>query len=332
MVVNAKIRYAWVRRIELKHRIITCIRAGVILTVASVLAVRGEGTGDETKQTKNLEIQFADAFNEQSCRSGGLDAARWMPLKDEVKCENGYAVIRATNTTFIGPGTGPAPMAIAGMASKQQYFNSGLAGTNLVEIDFLGYTGYGAYLNTWLAPYGRVSGFESSADGRYEMGFSLQMGNFSGRIGSGRVLEADRGLQVQFDWWARRGLVVLLGRNYVLGDEKLYPQWDPEKVSFDEIKSRPFIDQSFVVLSVRSFAPSELDPSRHRYGLGCTDNGNKLFWTLDGKVRDTVDIKGFFDSRPQALKDGAYMSIMGVSSYEHTVWKYGNVRISVSHP
>jgi len=68
-------------------------------------------------------------------------------------------------------------------------------------------------------------------------------------------------------------------------------------------------------------------PLRHRYGLYLTDDGNTLYLTLDGKVMDTVDITGHFSSRPEVIKDGAYVTIAAAGSYQTNVWKVDDVGI-----
>ena len=47
-------------------------------------------------------------------------------------------------------------------------------------------------------------------------------------------------------------------------------------------------------------------------------------------MMDVVDITGFVSSSPQALKDGAYVTIGGVGSYRRNWWKVQDVKIFVA--
>ena len=57
-----------------------------------------------------------------------------------------------------------------------------------------------------------------------------------------------------------------------------------------------------------------------------TDDGNTVYWTLDGIVRDTCDITGYFASCPKSVAEGAYLTISGVGLQPHA-WTIENVAI-----
>ena len=74
-------------------------------------------------------------------------------------------------------------------------------------------------------------------------------------------------------------------------------------------------------------------PWDHRYGLYLGDNGQRLWWTLDGKVMDTVEIPEhyfFGDETAASLSRGAYATIMGAAFYNRSIYKVDDVKISVS--
>lgn len=74
-------------------------------------------------------------------------------------------------------------------------------------------------------------------------------------------------------------------------------------------------------------------PWDHRYGLYLGDNGQRLWWTLDGKVMDTVEIPEHYFSEAaieESLSRGAYATIMGAAFYNRSIYKVDDVKISVS--
>jgi hypothetical protein len=274
--------------------------------------------------TGNLRPEFTDRFDGRSCELNTFEPKWWAHPEGEAKCESGYAVLRAINTYFVGPGVGPVPAATAAMTTRRRYLSTGLRGTNLVETDFLGYASNGGYVNAWLDTYKRVSGAEGP-DGKYEMGWSIQIG--SRQPGSKAATNVERWVKVQFDWWTGRGLVVLLERNSLPGDQTLYTKSDMVTIR-NETSKVPFLDEDLVVLKARMLKREEFAPAGHKYGLGCADNGATLFWTLDGRVMDAADIRGFFDSVSSEFRDGAYVGLIGTSSYQDTLWRFDNVTFS----
>ena len=84
---------------------------------------------------------------------------------------------------------------------------------------------------------------------------------------------------------------------------------------------------AFVGLWVASPARASLVMTR--VGLYLTDDGNTIYWTLDGEVMDRVDITSFFSSSPESVKDGAHVTISG-AGYQPHMWKIDDVVIYAS--
>jgi len=61
--------------------------------------------------------------------------------------------------------------------------------------------------------------------------------------------------------------------------------------------------------------------------LGVSPSG---YWTLDGQVMDRIDIAGYFSSSPESVREGAFVSIMGVGLYQRNTWKMADLEVSVS--
>ena len=84
------------------------------------------------------------------------------------------------------------------------------------------------------------------------------------------------------------------------------------------------------LLGMRWFPPNDrlTTPIGHRYGLVLTDDGDTVYWTLDGNEMDRADITGFFGSNQDAFTDGAYATIGGGGGYEQIWFTVGNVTLS----
>ena len=75
------------------------------------------------------------------------------------------------------------------------------------------------------------------------------------------------------------------------------------------------------------YSPDRLAEASRRLGLA--DDGNTLYWTLDGVTLDTQDITGFFHSSPGCVAEGAYVTIVGYASFQRNTWTVSDARISV---
>ena len=305
-----------------------------------------------------LELQFSDDFKEV----GPLDLTKWAKLEHadldvwaedpaesrrqawqeglpmniertgahqvEIQSEGGYASVKTTTTMPAGP----AVMAYGGFVTRDKHFGPGLSGTNILEISLSDYVPDGEFLNKWLTYYGNPGDVEDPVGGPYEMGWGLTIGSFRGFVTGREDRVRDRAVQLHFDGWSKYGWSTTLCRTAVPGDEEKYPEFD-HKTEMYATKPTPFIAQPCLVLVAGlDFKAEGSSPFGHRYGLGLTDNGNTVFWTLDGRVMDSADITGFFQSSPEAVKDGAYASVCMGGSYQSNVWRYSNARIYVSKP
>ena len=67
-----------------------------------------------------------------------------------------------------------------------------------------------------------------------------------------------------------------------------------------------------------------------RWGLYLTDDANTVYWTLDGQVMDSGDITGYFSSSSESVREGAFLSVMGVAQFESNTWKMDDLEIYVS--
>ncbi len=67
-----------------------------------------------------------------------------------------------------------------------------------------------------------------------------------------------------------------------------------------------------------------------RWGLYLTDDANIVYWTLNGQVMDSIDITGYFSSSPESVREGAFLSVMGVGLFEKNTWKMDDLEIYVS--
>lgn len=244
----------------------------------------------------------------------------------DIRCEGGSAVISAS--TLMPPG--PAVMAYGGFSTRKKHFNPGLSGTNVLEVSLASYTAGGEFLNRYLNYYGNPSDIEDPVGGRYTMGWGLSIGTFPGFITGNEDGAVERAVQLHFDGWSRYGWSTILCRNVVPGDVEKYSEFNHETETY-EGKPKPFIAQPCVILSSsRDFSTEGDSPAGHRLGIRLTDHGNTLSWTLDGRVMDTVDISGFFQSSPVAVREGAHASICVGGSYQDNIWKFSGVEVHVS--
>ena len=155
----------------------------------------------------------------------------------------------------------------------------------------------------------------------------MTISNGYGQIGLANLL----GVQVHFDLISNWGLMWWLVRSILPEDYEKYPVLEDGYRTFKEFpKEGIFITEPCVGLATRYYAPLDLE-SRfgHRVGLYLTKDENTLYWTLDGEVMDTVDITGFFSSKTEYVKDGAYVTISGAGYQPHS-WKIDDVAIYAS--
>ena len=244
----------------------------------------------------------------------------------EIGSEGGHALVKTTTTMPAGPGV----MAYGGFVTKDRHFNPGLSGTNVFEVSLLDYTPGGEFLNRWLTFYGNPGDAEDLVGGRYDMGWGLTIASFPGFITGREDRVKDRAVQLHFDGWVKYGWSSILCRIVAPGDQEKYPEFDHKTETY-EAKPKPFVAQPCLILeSRRDLAAEGSSPYGHRYGLGLTDNGDTVFWTLDGQEMGRADITGYFQSAPQAVQNGAYASVFMGGSYQSNIWKFAKAEVYVS--
>lgn len=315
--------------------------AGSLLLAGRSLAGQSELSTHDWMLPKDLRLQFSDGFHT-------FDSKRWLPLlyKSEgnhatVGVENGRVVLRAS--TSVIPESAAGVNAAVGLSTRDKWFNPGLKGTNGVEVYAVGYRHEGDYVG------GTQPGF-----GDYPMGWTLTIGNYQGPVGSEGQAGAGipgRAIQLIFDWWTRYGLNNSICRSIMPGDRAKYPEfrdWSPKApsgvtkdghqvidgkdVTFDNMP-KPLIDPPCVIPSCKLWPAGEESAravTGRRVGLFLTEDGNKVHWTLDGKIINSALIPGFASSNPEAFRQGAYVTIYFNGGYRTNIWEYDDVKIYAS--
>ena len=67
-----------------------------------------------------------------------------------------------------------------------------------------------------------------------------------------------------------------------------------------------------------------------RWGLYLTDDASTVYWTLDDQVMDTIDISGYFTSSPESVQGGAFLTIMGLGTYQQNTWRMDDLEVHAS--
>ena len=269
-------------------------------------------------------------FNESGGGTPGDRAVDLRRVEGEIHPADGGFLLEAEfegNQAFQGPGVGPRGMVSACAATLQGVITPGPAGAGLFEIRLASYEHEGEKVNCWLDAYGRTSDVDLPSEGQLEMRWGIALGTTPGMVHTKRPMPTDRVVQVRFDWWTRRGLVVFLGRNLLAGERSHYRRWNPRRKPLDGSLQAPFRDGHFLVLCARFFSHDELRPLGHGYGLGLAHDGQELHWTLDGRVVDTVRVEGFWGSSPNGDVGGLRASIVGMSCYRRNIWRFDSLSL-----
>ena len=268
----------------------------------------GIGIQEEHEARKaDLVLQFSDDFSREYGPPDYFDMTRWTRMgTGQARTENGYWLMDVLR---------PPDVAVGGFATTERAFNPGLAGTNGVEITVAGFTHQG--------DHSEPPGPEQM---RLIQAWGLTVANRRGQTGGQTDQEKDRGVQLHFDLILPSGLYVYLVRGLVPGDFDRYPRdgYVPggrEDLSADERRQLhedaveqggPFVTFDCVALASRVYRSEremkEILEHSHRWGLFLTDDANTVYWTLDGQVMDSVDIAGYFSSRPESVREGAFLS------------------------
>ena len=97
---------------------------------------------------------------------------------------------------------------------------------------------------------------------------------------------------------------------------------------------QPFITVPCLSLATRVYRTeqeiNEILGRSRRYGLYLTDDANTVYWTLDGEVMDSIDITGYFSSSPESVREGAFLTVMGVGGFQRNTWRMDDLEIYTS--
>ena len=276
-------------------------------------------------------IQLRNDFGHNDGQPDHFDK-RWTKIQDgRSRTENGYWVMEVLRP----PPPGPGAVSLGGFATTERYFNPRLTGTNGVDITVVDFSheDYDAKLDK---------------PGQLVQAWSLTLGSWRGLVGGQPDKEKDRGVQLHFDLLRDDGLYVYLVRGLLPEDFDKYPQdgfgrKESKDLSGQELRTLheeaikrggPYITAPCLALATRVYRSQQeiqdiLGRSR-RYGLYLTDDANTVYWTLDDQVMDKVDISGYFSSSRTSVREGAFLSIIGVSSFQRNSWKMDDLEIRVS--
>ena len=257
--------------------------------------------------------------------------------KPGIDYHEGDFEIQDSNFIFRSSQSGPPAtrkLAYTGCSTRNRHFNPGLKGTNSIEATLLEYRAEGDYL----VKEGNIEEYEDpsgksyrSASGKYQRGWGITISNYHYFVMTNN--QTDRGVQIHFDWWDPLGLTFWMVRDILPEDRARFPTWVPHRQTPEEVfemgRKGPVITEPAVSLAMRWFPPNDRlnTPIGHRYGLVITDDGNTVYWTLDGNEMDRADITGFFSSNQNAFSDGAYATIGGSGGYERNFFEVGDVSI-----
>ena len=294
------------------------------------------GKQAEHEQRKaNLVLQFSDEFNQEYGPPDHFDLKRWTLLeKGQARTEDGYWLLEILPEPLPGPGE----IFFGGLATTERYFNRGLTGTNGVEITLADFTYQGDYPEAPENPGGLM----------LIHAWSLTVGSWQGLVGGQPDKEKDRGVQLHFDLLPPDGLFLYLVRGLVPEDFDKYPRDGfglPEAKDMGERELRVLHEEainrggSYVTVPCLALATrvyrteqeiNEILGRSRRYGLYLSDDANTVYWTLDGEVMDSIDITGYFSSNPESVRDGAFLTVMGVGGFQRNTWRMDDLEIYAS--
>ena len=318
---------------------------GLLVETAIVLAVSAcQCTAEEEpeaasidRQTehevskRDLVIQLRDDFSRDDGAPDRFDMS-WTRLQaGRSQTDNGYWVMEVLRP----PPPGPGAVSLGGFATAGRYFNPRLAGTNGVEITVVDFS-HEEYDTVLDKP------------GQLVQAWSMTLGSWRGMVGGQTDKQKDRGVQLHFDLLRDDGLYVYLVRGLQPEDFSRFPQdgfgrKESRTLSEKELRALheeaieqggPFITVPCLALATRVYRSQReiqdmLGRSR-RYGLYLTDDANTVYWTLDGQVMDWVDISGYFSSSGESVREGAFLSIAGVASFQRNSWRMDDLEIRAS--
>ena len=292
------------------------------------LSVEPESNKDAKAQTTikvghtftpaNLDLRLADDFQKDYPAPHHFDFTRWKNWKGDARTRKGQCILAPTTLGNLD---------FSGIATQNMAFNPGLAGTNGVEIDLVGYSSKGD----------DPEEVENPDEMRLIMAWGLTLGNWHGLMGEQPDKPKDRGVQLHLDLILPNGLYVYLVRGLLPEDLEKYPKdgYTPgahpglnaeerRQTHEDAVeKGEVFVSAPCLCLATRLYRTEQqiediLGHSR-RWGLYLTDDANTIYWTLDGKVMDVADISGYFHSSPESVREGAHLTISALATDSCTI-------------
>lgn len=297
-------------------------------------SLKGSAVDKQTEHEiskRDLVIQFRDDFNRDDGRSDHFDTS-WTGLYDaETWTENGRWVMEVLRP----PPPGPGNVSMGGFGTTKRYLNPGLAGTNGVEITVERFS------HEEYDP-------EMDKPGQLVQAWSMTLGSWRGSVGGQTDKQGDRAVQLHFDFLRDDGLYVYLVRGLLPADFDRYPQDgfgrnESKALSDQELRALheeaierggPYITVPCLALATRVYRSTReiqaMLGRSHRYGLYLTDDANTVYWTLDDQVMDQADIRGYFSSSRESIRDGAFLTIIGVASFQQNRWSMDDLEIRTS--
>ena len=268
----------------------------------------------DTFTPADLVVRLSDDFEKDYPAPHHFDMTRWTKWKGDARTRNGQSILTPTP---------PGSLGFAGIGTRKKDFNRGLAGTNGVEVNLAGY-----------APgEGGSEELDKPEEMRLDLAWALTLGSWHGQIGGQPDKQKDRGVQLHLDLIRPNGLYVYLVRGLLPEDDEKYPKdgyspggppGDP-RASHEEAveKGEVFISAPCLCLATRVYRSEqeiqEILGHSHRWGLYLTDDANTVYWTLDAKVMDRVDISGYFNSSPESVRDGAHLTVSALGAKSCTI-------------
>ena len=261
----------------------------------------------------DLVVRLSDDFEKDYPAPHHFDMTRWIKWKGDARTHGGQCI-------FTGKPCDSSNF--AGIGTRKRDFNPGLAGTNGVEVNLVGFASEGEHPEE----------LEKRGETRLALAWGLTLGSWHGLIGGQTDAQKDRGVQLHIDLILPNGLFVYLVRGVLPEDLQKYPrdgygQGAPAGLSEKERRDlheeavergEVFISMPCLSLANRAYRTEQeiqeiLGRSR-RWGLYLTDDANTVYWTLDGKVMDRVDITGYFSSSPESVREGAHLTISSLAA------------------
>ena len=293
----------------------------------------------------DLVLQFSDDFSQDYGPPDYFDMTRWTRRYEaQARTEGGYWMMDVGHPPSPGPGLASLDMVYGGFATTERTFNPGLAGTNGVEITLVDFSHEEDDSGEMKAPKEIVNWTQN-----LDHCWSLTVASWQGWLGE--QADDQRGVQLHFDFLRDDGLFVYLVRGLLPEDYDKYP-----RDGFGKDHSRPnqdlsprelrdlheeqiahggvFISEPSICLASRVYRTEQeieeiLGRSR-RWGLYLTNDAGTVYWTLDGQVMDSIDISGYFASSLDSVSGGAFLTVMGLGTYQQNTWKMDDLEIYVS--